>query len=63
MEGSGKEVKRKEMLSLGQVLQLHISPLELLTAEESGKMHPFYELDLHNTTPPSFAEVIYDSAP
>lgn len=63
MEGSGKEVKRKEMLSLGQVIQLHISPLELLTGEASDKIHPFYELDLHNTTPPSFADVFYHSAP
>lgn len=47
------------MFSLGQVIQLHISPFELLTGEEGDKMHQFYQLNLppqYHLTPPSSAE-------
>lgn len=54
------------MLSLGQVIQLHISPFELLTEEEGDKMHQFYELNLpphYYLTPHSCVEKVFSVLP
>lgn len=54
------------MLSLGQVIQLHISPFELLTGEEGDKIHWFYELNLppqYHLTPHSCVEKVSSDSP